>query len=116
MAKGAANEAALGALHSKLAAVFTKVLERYEARMQAADTIDVSSMESEVLEELFAQNVEPNPAMLAAVAKFLKDNEVRFDTEELNKLSDTERRLQERREKRQNVVALRDVPRVRMNE
>lgn len=115
MAKGAANEAALGALHAKLATVFSTVLDRYMARMKAVDTIDQVDFESEVLEELFAENYEPNPAMLGAVAKFLKDNEVRFDTEELSKLSETERRLQERREQRKNVVALRDVPRVQMN-
>lgn len=106
MAKGAAKEQSLGKLHAKITDVFIKVLERYEARLIALDSIDPDEMEDEVLRELFEDGAMPNPAMLSAVTKFLKDNDIGFDTEKLAELSDQERRLKERREKRGNVVNL----------
>lgn len=103
MAKGAANEGALGKLHSKLATVFTKVLERYESKL---DELTEDKLADEMLEEF-----EPSPAMLSAIAKFLKDNEIGLDTEEVEKLNATERRLQEQREKRKRAgVRLSVVP------
>jgi hypothetical protein len=106
MATGAAKEKQLGALHSTITAVFIKVMKRYEERLDKIETIDPSDFESEMLEELFSENAMPNPAMLSAVTKFLKDNEISFDNEKLAELSDQERRLAERREKRGNVVSL----------
>jgi hypothetical protein len=106
MAKGSANEKALGALHMKITAVFQKVLSRYEARLDAVDTVDPSQIEDDVLRELLADGAMPNPAMLSAITKFLKDNSISFDNEQITELSDQERRLAERREKRGNIVDL----------
>lgn len=106
MAKGAATEQALGALHAKVADVFLKVLRRYEDRLDKIDTMDPAEFESEVLEELFSENAMPNPAMLSAVTKFLKDNDIGFDTQKMAELSDQERRLAERKERRGNIVNL----------
>lgn len=106
MATGAAKEKTLGGLHAKITEVFIKVLERYEMRLDAIEEIDPKEMESEVLEALFEEGAMPNPAMLSAVTKFLKDNDIGFDTERLNELSDQERRLQERRERRKDFAEL----------
>lgn len=106
MAKGAAKEQHLGKLHAKVADVFLKVLERYEERMEAIDTIDRDTLENDFLQELLDDAALPNPAMLSAITKFLKDNDIGFDTEQMAQLSDQERRLKERREKRANVVSL----------
>lgn len=105
MAKGAAKEDALGKLHVTLTNVFIKVLEKYEADLTVSD----EEIDDEVAETILA--TEPNPAMLSAISKFLKDNEIMYDTEELNKLSATERRLQELKQARgSKVVDLAGLP------
>lgn len=106
MATGAAKEKQLGALHAKITEVFLKVLARYEARLDKIDTLDADRIEDEMLKEIFDEGAMPNPAMLSAVTKFLKDNEISFDTEKLAELSDQERRLKERKEKRGNITTL----------
>lgn len=112
MAKGAATERTLGALHSRLAEVFTKVLEKYE---RSLDRINREDIEESMLEELI-KNSEPSPAMLGAISKFLKDNEIGFDSEEIDKLSSTEKRLKDRRERRKQMgINLSVVPAVEEN-
>ena len=96
MAKGAANEQTLGKLHSHLARVFTKVLEKYERGMEALDTLPRDEVESDLLEELLKIG-EPNPAMLSAISKFLKDNDIGMDSEAVEELNSTQRRLEDRR-------------------
>tara|TARA_Y100000296_G_scaffold66371_1_gene78399 strand:+ start:31115 stop:31462 length:348 start_codon:yes stop_codon:yes gene_type:complete len=112
MAKGAANEKSLGGLHSKLAQVFIKVLERYENQMDVVSKLQSGELESDMMDELLSQDTMPNPAMLSAISKFLKDNEIMYDTEEVKSLSDLERRLADRRKQRENVVSLTSLPRV----
>ena len=106
MAKGAATENTLGKLHDKLALVFSKVLEKHIATMDAISDVDASSVEDEVLMELLDKGWEPNPAMLSAISKFLKDNEIMYDTEQLEELSSLERRLADKRKNREKVVSL----------
>ena len=103
MAKGAATEKALGAVHAQLAKVFTKVLTRYEQKL---DELTEDKLAEEMLDEF-----EPSPAMLSAIAKFLKDNEIGLDSEEVETLNATERRLKEQREKRKRAgITLNVVP------
>jgi len=99
MAKGAAKEAALGGLHSTLARVFTKVLEKYEKGLSALESIPADAIEADMIEALTAIS-EPNPAMLSAVSKFLKDNDIGMDSHEVDELNETERRLAQARKKR----------------
>jgi hypothetical protein len=106
MAKGAAKESQLGALHAKVAAVFMKVLATYEARLDAVEAVDKSDIEDEVLAQLLDDGAMPNPVMLSAITKFLKDNSVEFDNEHIEEMSNTQRRLEERRKLRGNVVSL----------
>ena len=47
MSKGSATEQTLGNLHSKITAVFQRILERYEARLQAIEDIDPDDIRSE---------------------------------------------------------------------
>lgn len=110
MAQGASNEKALGDLHGLLTKVFMKVLKKYETQLDAVQTAD---FESEVVEELMDVAVEPTPAMLSAISKFLKDNSIAYDTEDLNKLSTQERRIAAMRKSRgASVVSLKDLAHV----
>lgn len=106
MAKGAASEKKLGNLHDQIARVFQKILTRFEDRLDVIDNMTEKDMENEMLAELFSENAMPSPAMLSAITKFLKDNEISYDTEEVDKLSSQQRRLEENRKKRGNIVDL----------
>lgn len=103
MAKGASKETALGSLHVTLTKVFARVLEKYEKQMQALDTINPADLEEDMLSALMDMQ-EPNPAMLGAISKFLKDNEIMYDTEELTAMSAQERRLKDLRAARGSKV------------
>jgi len=106
MAKNSANEAALGTLHAKVAEVFQRVLETYEKRLAIANTFNPEEINEDMLTAVMDSNLEPNPAMMGAITKFLKDNSIAFDTEEIAALSDTEQRLAQRRKQRANLVDL----------
>ena len=107
MSKNSATENTLGSLHSKVAAVFQKVLARYESRLDALDALpDMHDIGEEVLAALMDDAAIPNPAMMSAITKFLKDNEISFDSQEITELNDQERRLAERREKRKGIATL----------
>ena len=107
MSKNSATEKVLGDLHSKVATVFQKVLTRYEARLDVFEAgVSPEDMTDDVLSELLSDGAMPNPAMLAAITKFLKDNSIAFDTEEVDALNDQERRLAERRNNRKGVGSL----------
>ncbi len=112
MAKGAATEQALGAVHSMLAKVFTRSLERQLKIYEALDRIPDGEIEADMLETLVDMQ-EPNPALLSAMSKFLKDNDIGVDAGEIETLNATERRLEEQRKKRReagvnlNVIPIR---------
>jgi hypothetical protein len=86
-------------MHSLLARVLTRTLEKYERAMEALDAIPRDEIEEEMLEALLAIQ-EPNPAMVSAIAKFLKDNDIGLDSDEVEELNSTQRRLEERRKAR----------------
>lgn len=96
MAKNAATQSEMGTLHSRLARVFQRVLQKYELSLDALDKIDRDNIEEEMLQALL-ESAEPNPAMLSAVAKFLKDNNVGMDSEAVDELNNIDTRLKERR-------------------
>lgn len=110
MAKGAANESALGDLHAKLARIFTQVLDTYERRLDTMNRPDDTvEMTEEMVSALLDANLEPSPAMLGAISKFLKDNMIAFDSEEIDVLSGTAQRLADRRSNRKGLVNLTDL-------
>ena len=87
MAKGASTEPAMGKLHNQLTALFSKVLEGYE------NDPDLS-----------------NSAMLGAVSKFLKDNSITIESEQLDELSAMEERLASKKRNRPNLATVTTLP------
>lgn len=116
MAKGASTEKHMGALHATLATVFKKVLDKYEMNLAVIDKFnerdeDGNLVADDMMAAMVAELGEPNPAMLSAISKFLKDNEIMYDSEEISKLSSQERRLKDMAAKRAgNVVSLNNLP------
>lgn len=110
MAKGAAKSGAMGALHSKMAAILTRVLEQYEQRLDAEAAINPEAVEEEILAELMKERFEPSPAMLAVIAKFLKDNNIEFEAEEVNELGALEKRLAAKKAERPKFASVTTLP------
>lgn len=113
----AASQSNMNALHSRVAEVFLKVLQRYEDRLDAVDAItsgalDAGSIEQDVLAELMTDGSMPSPAMMSAITKFLKDNEVLFEKEVTEQVSAQQRALEEKRKNRPNLAQLSVVPKV----
>lgn len=88
MAKGAATEKVLGTLHSTLTDIFTKVLEN----------------------ELEQDVIETSPAMLSAISKFLKDNEISYDSEQIDALGELEAKLKEKKANRPSFSNVTELP------
>lgn len=107
----AANKDELAGLHKLLTKVFVKVLKQYETGLdnQTKATGDVSD---DMVDELMDSGVTISPAMLSAVSKFLKDNEVTFDAEQLEELTALEERLNDKKQNRGNLVSLNTLPRI----
>ena len=101
-----ASEKTLNKLHVAVARVFEKVLTAYEKRLDVIDGIVVEELTEEAIKLLMDADVMPNPAMMAAITKFLKDNQIAFDIEEIAALSATEERLAARKAKRGNLISL----------
>jgi hypothetical protein len=113
MAKGAAKQEALGGLHKVLTIVFQRTLDTYLQKIEKEQELLCSDdISDELLAAIMDKGFEPNPAMLGAISKFLKDNEIAFDDEDVDKLSKTEIALKARREARSNVTQLRLLPAV----
>lgn len=108
----AASQSHMNAMHSRVAEVFKRVLDTYHKRMDVVEQFDRDDLEDEVLRELFADAIIPSPAMLAVITKFLKDNEVLFEKDIINEVSETRRSLDERRKERPNLASLSLVPKV----
>lgn len=109
MAKGAANEEAVGELHDIVTGLFKRVLKRYEGKLDAIEQLTKSDIEDEVMSALL-DSYEPSPAMLSAVTKFLKDNEVTYDTEALDELGALQERLDARKRARPTLATVTDLP------
>jgi len=110
VAKGAASKNTLGHMHSTLAKVMQRTLDKYLAAMSVMDNLNADEIEDALITAL-TEIQEPNPAMLSAISKFLKDNDIGFDSEEIEELNSTARRLAERRKARAGL-SLTDIPHV----
>ena len=105
MSKSAAKEDQLGRVHATLARVFEKILVKYE------NDLDKDLTGENLKEEMLDAVARVNPAMLSAVSKFLKDNDIQMDSEAIDGLSDTHRRLKEKREARRKAgLSISDIP------
>lgn len=105
MSKGASTEVALGNLHNKLTQLFLKILKKYENDLDA-----IQNAGDELLDELVAEGMMPSPAMLSAISKFLKDNEISIDSEDVNQLSEMEERLANKRKARPSLASVTSLP------
>tara|TARA_R110000796_G_scaffold68101_4_gene156158 strand:- start:602 stop:940 length:339 start_codon:yes stop_codon:yes gene_type:complete len=105
MAKGASTEAQMGKLHLKLTELFLNILNKYENDLSAMDNVG-----EELLDELMAEGNMPNPAMLGAIAKFLKDNSISLESETLDELSEMEERLAAKKRARPNMASVTALP------
>lgn len=105
MAKGSANESVMGNLHAQVARVFERILTKYEADLDSADQPSPEQVGEDVMEEIIGTSM-PSPIMLSAVTKFLKDNAISFDSEEIEQLSATQERLTARKAKRGKLASL----------
>lgn len=96
-------------LHDKLTQMFTRILDGY---LEAGDKI-TAHMEAAASEaavsELLAVLEGPSPAMLAVIAKFLKDNDVTATVEQTNELTGLQKSLAERRANRPKLADLKVV-------
>ena len=101
MAKGASTEVQMGNLHSKLTNIFIKILTKYDNDLGEID------IEEEMADALIN---EPNPAMLGAITKFLKDNSITIESQELDELSAMEQRLADKKAKRPNLASVTNLP------
>ncbi len=111
MSKSTANESEVGNLHSALTRVFTGVLKKYEKQLELSNNLEINGdIESDMIQALI-ETSEPSPAMLGAVSKFLKDNNIMYSTEEIEELSAQQRRLNNLKEARKGkVISLADIP------
>lgn len=85
-----ASEKVLAQLHSQLAATMTKSLQQNEWAQNLLDEY-AEELPRAVVKFLEAASAS-NPALMAAVSKFLKDNEITCqpdDSEELSELAQT---------------------------
>lgn len=100
-----ASAASMEKLHEQLASIFTKTLKMYEARLLMADSPEV---DEDLVQKLLEMS-EPNPAMLNAISKFLKDNDIMYSKDEIDELSDQQKRLADLKKRRGNSVAVSDL-------
>lgn len=105
MAKGASTEQSLGNLHNKLTQLFLNILKKYENDLSAMD-----NAEDELLGAVLDEGLMPNPAMLGAITKFLKDNSITLETETVSELSEMEERLAAKKRNRPNLKSVVSLP------
>ena len=110
MARVGAKIDRLGALHSKVAEIFLRVLEMYDANLTRLDNMaGDDALEEAFVEEVMKAGLLPTPAMMAAVTQFLKHNNIEAEMEEVSKMTDLQRSLAERQKNRPNIVSLSSV-------
>jgi len=111
----AASQSTMNRLHDRVADMFIKVLARYNMRMDAVEqltdgSLSQDSISDEVLTALLDDGAMPSPAMMSAITKFLKDNEVLFEKGKVDEMSAQARALEEKRKNRPNLATLTIVP------
>lgn len=112
MANKAAKGETLELLHAKTATVLMQALEVMDVAQKAyiaSDGLTQAEDEETGLPALYAAPPFIAPALLAAITKFLKDNDITKAPEESEELSALAQALQEKRKKR---VSLPDVKNV----
>lgn len=116
----AATDKDLSLLHKRVAEMMLKALEQQDGAYRLYTSIlGLDREDTEAVNELLDKlkkfmevAAEPNPALFQAVSKFLRDNKITAEVENNGELSEIERILQKKNERKQtrigNVVALHD--------
>lgn len=107
MSTSSAPVSKLNALHDKLTEMFTKILDRYLDQKELLDLH--SDPAGEAVDNILSEITEPSPAMMAVIAKFLKDNDVTATAEQTDELSGLQKSLAERRKARPSLADLKVV-------
>lgn len=111
MTKGPASEGALGDLHNKVAKVMTRALDQIETQQELFDQAVKAQVELPEDADISPVTApELNPALLSVMVRFLDSNKITCAPENGNAMSDLERKLAEKRQRRKvgNVVHLHD--------
>ena len=111
----AATQSRMFLLHERVADMFLKIIEKHAKMMDITDdmvagSLDTSALTDEVLAAFVAEGAMPSPAMMSAITKFLKDNEVMFEREKLEEVSAQQKALEERKRVRPNLDNLLNFP------
>lgn len=104
----AATQSRMFLLHERVADMFLKIIDKHNKMMDVTDAmvagnLDTKAVSEEVLNAFIEQGAMPSPAMMSAITKFLKDNEVMFEREKLEEVSAQQKALEERKKSRPNL-------------
>jgi hypothetical protein len=100
----AATDKELSDLHNKVAKVLLQKLDSSDqATLLLAEFSD--DLPEEVVEYLEKQ-MDASPALLTVITKFLKDNDITAVVDESKELTDLDRRLAEKRQRKVSGVSL----------
>ena len=108
MSKKAATEDKLGELHSKVADVMLNALDAYDEVEKLVVEREQEKEDGTTIVTIEAR--EPSAALLGAITKFLKDNEITCNSAEAEGMTDLQKKLIEKRAKRGKVVGLDGLP------
>ena len=111
----AATQSRMFLLHERVADMFLKIIDKHNKMMDVTDAmvagnLDTKAVSEEVLNAFIEQGAMPSPAMMSAITKFLKDNEVMFEREKLEEVSAQQKALEERRKSRPSLDNLLQFP------
>ncbi len=101
-----ATDTDLGKLHKQVALAFSNALA---AKEEAQALLDEHGAElPDDVKAFIFKYAQPNPSLLTAAVKFLKDNDITCDVGDSAEMTDLQKRLQGKRKASTNVVALHD--------
>lgn len=99
-----ATDKLLGELHGRLA---NAMLASLDASEKAAALLDEYSDELPgAVQAFLVKTADSNPALLTAIAKFLKDNAITCAIEDSEEMSELEQRLRNKRKRVGNVIPI----------
>ena len=102
MSKNAAASGRLGQLHAKVAEVMLDCLNEYDAQKETfrkANDIALELRDDPNAPPVMLYFPEPSAALLGAITKFLKDNEITCNTDDGDTLSALDERLKNKKAK-----------------
>lgn len=108
MSKSSAKESLLGELHATVAKIMLNALKAHDAKaimVMSMVTAAKENGDAEAMANAIIMLPEPNAALLGAVTKFLKDNEITCNTEDDDTMSALEQRMKAKGDARDLKIA-----------